>query len=132
MFSNSSLYAKGNSGDLFPDCNRNLCGVFVPPVILGNPAYPLLPWLIKQMRGLQRNRNYRQCWARKLVESSFGRLKGLWRCLLKQLDFNLEGVIPVMASCVVLHNLCEKYSDSFCDERADNSVLFVASCLPPV
>ena len=47
VFVNSSLYAKANIGKLFPSWTRRLCGVDVPLVILGDPAYPLLPWLMK-------------------------------------------------------------------------------------
>ena len=36
--------------------------------------------------------------------------------MLKRLDCNLENVVAVIATCVVLHNLCEKYGDHFEDE----------------
>ena len=50
------------------------------------------------------------------MENAFGRLKGRWRCLLKRLDFHFENIVAVTATCVVLHNLCEKYGDHFDDE----------------
>ena len=129
VFVNSSLYTRGNNGTLFPDWNRNLCGTDVPIVILGDPAYPLLPWLMKpyvendRTTTQQKLFNYRQSRARMVVENAYGRLKGRWRCLLKRLDFKLENVVPVVASCVVLHNLCEKFGDSFREEWAgENSI----------
>lgn len=40
--------------------------------------------------------------------------------MLKRLDCRLENVVSVIASCVVLHNLCEKFGDNFRDEWADD------------
>ena len=47
VFANSTLYRKAQGGELLPNRCENLCGVDVPPVILGDPAYPLLSWLMK-------------------------------------------------------------------------------------
>ena len=75
-------------------------------VVLGDPAYPSLPWLMKPfpetlcITATEKLFNYRQSRARMVVENSFGRLKGRWRCLLKRLDFKLENVTSVVAACV--------------------------------
>lgn len=66
--------------------------------------------------------NYRQSRARMVVENSFGRLKGRWRCLLKRLDLKLENIPHIVASCIVLHNMCELYGDNCLDEWTDPSV----------
>ena len=87
----------------------------------------VLPWLMKPYiendttTAAQKLFNYRQSRARMVVENAFGRLKGRWRCLLKRLDTKLENVTMVIAACVVLHNVCEKYGDSFCEEWTTNS-----------
>ena len=47
MLVNSSVYHKGTSGTLFPDTVQVISGKDVPIVLVGDPAYPLLPWLIK-------------------------------------------------------------------------------------
>ena len=44
---NSSLYLKGSNGTLLPNWKHCISGVDVPLLILGDPAYPLLPWLMK-------------------------------------------------------------------------------------
>ena len=118
VFANSSVYADMISGKLFPNWTKNIEGIDVPLQILGDPAYPLLPWLMKPyVEGSsstpeERMFNYRQSRARMVVENAFGRLKGRWRCLLKRLDCELTNVPNVVLSCVVLHNICERAGDS--------------------
>ena len=48
-----------------------------------------------------------------VVEHAYGRLKGRWRCLLKRLDVSVEDVPNVIATCCVLHNICEMHGDTF-------------------
>ena len=122
VFANSPFYRKANSGILFPNWTRTLNGVEVPLIILGDPAYPLLPWLMKpymdnaQTTAKERTFNYRQSRARMVVENAFGRLKGRWRCLLKRMDCQLSNVPNIVGSCVTLHNICELYGDHCSDE----------------
>ena len=117
VFSNSSLYAKGQQGTLVPNWTKCLNGVDVPLCILGDPAYPSLPWLIKaypqhdNMSREQKYFNYRQSRARMVVENAFGRLKGRWRCLLKRNDCRASNVLLMTTACVILHNLCEAFND---------------------
>ena len=117
VFANSSCYRKGTNGIMFPNWPRTIGGVSVPLVILGDVAYPLLPWLMKpylenaSTTRQQRNYNYRHSRARMIVENAFGRLKGRWHCLLKRIDSHVLNVPNIVASCTVLHNMCEIYGD---------------------
>ena len=47
ILANSTVFAKGEAGDLIPDRKQCIAGVDVPIVILVNPTYLLLPWLMK-------------------------------------------------------------------------------------
>ncbi|XP_063960432.1 uncharacterized protein LOC135153069 [Lytechinus pictus] len=104
---------------------RNINGQDVPLMILGDPAYPLLPWLMKgfadngRLTEDQTNFNYRLSRARMVIEGSFGRLKGRWRCLLKRNDSALENVTNIVGACCTLHNLCQMQSDEPDDEWLD-------------
>ena len=117
VFDNSSLYQKGCRGSLFPDWSQSMGGVSVPLLIIGDPAYPTLPWLLKpyienaRITPQEHAFNYRLSRARMVIENAFGRLKGRWRCILKRADFHISNVSNVIASGVVLHNICECHGD---------------------
>jgi len=122
VFSNSSLYQRGQNGSLFPDWKEQIAGKDIPVVILGDPAYPLLPWLMKaypnsgHLTHEQKQFNYQLSKARVVVEHCYGRLKGRWRCLLKRLDVDICDVPTVVSACCVLHNICEIHREEFNEE----------------
>lgn len=118
VFYNSNVYINGAAGQLVPNKAQQIHGQQVPLLILGDPAYPLLPWLMKpySQTGLtrkQRKFNYQLSRARIVTEIAFGRLKGRWRCLLKRNDTAMHYLTKQVAACCVLHNLCEIHMDTF-------------------
>ncbi|XP_064630215.1 uncharacterized protein LOC135489052 isoform X1 [Lineus longissimus] len=121
VLGNSDLYDLGQSGRLFAGVTKNVSGTDLPPVILGDPAYPLLPWLMKpypvnaQTTAEQKRFNYMQSRNRMVVENSFGFLKGRWRRLLKRNDFRDIAVPNIILACWTLHNLCEDQGEDFPD-----------------
>lgn len=86
-------------------------------VILRNPAYLVLPWLMKPYIGhldsIKGHFNNRLCWCRVTVECAFGRLKGCWPCLFMRLDISGKNIPMAIAACCVLHNICKAKGEKF-------------------
>ncbi|CAM4574825.1 unnamed protein product [Lepidochelys kempii] len=111
IFRNSGLFQQLQQGTYFPDQKITVGDVEMPIVILGDSAYPLMPWLMKPYTGTldssQELFNYRLSKSRMVVECAFGRLKGHWRSLLTRSDLN-ETNIPIVITCYYpLHNMWE-------------------------
>ena len=119
VLTNSTCYRKATSRNLLPNLKRVINGVEIPLLILGDPAYPLFPWMMKpfadngQLTADEHHYNCLQSRARMVVENSFGRLKGWWRSLLKRMDYyDIQHTTNAIASCMVLHNICEQLGDA--------------------
>ena len=78
----------------------------MPLQVLGHPAYPGLPWLMKPypdhtaMSRRMENYNYGQSRACIVVGNAFSYLRGRWKCLLRRLYCDLSDVGNVVVSCV--------------------------------
>ncbi|XP_071958337.1 uncharacterized protein [Antedon mediterranea] len=125
VLANSNIFSLAEdrqNGHLFPMENSTVInGVEVPVFLIGDAAYPLKKWLMKPytnhaLTADQRRFNTRLSSARMVVENAFGRLKGRWRILLKRNDVNISFVSDVVASCSVLHNICEMHKEQFYPE----------------
>ncbi|KAG6927247.1 hypothetical protein G0U57_010146, partial [Chelydra serpentina] len=99
IFRNSGLFRRLQEGIYFPDQKITVGDVKMPLVILGDPSYPLMPWLMKPYTGaLDSDKelfNYRLSKCRMVVECAFGRLKGRWHSLLTHSDLS-ETNIPIV------------------------------------
>ena len=127
VFTNSSLYRKANNGELLQGNTLPVRGGNIPIFLIGDSAYPLLPWLLKpfpffiSMLTDHKTYNYRLSRGWVIVEIAFGKLKARWRRLSKQIDMDISNVPNVILACCTLHNICEIHNDSFNDEWLQQS-----------
>ncbi|XP_044307839.1 protein ANTAGONIST OF LIKE HETEROCHROMATIN PROTEIN 1-like isoform X1 [Varanus komodoensis] len=111
IFRSSPIFRAMNQGTFGPSTVLDMEGEQVKPVILGDLAYPLLPWLMTPYSGHLDTRkqlfNDTLGRCRAVVEYAFERLRGRWRCLLSRLDVRERYAPRVIVACCILHNICE-------------------------
>ena len=121
-FRNTSLYTQAENGKILTKPEDVIENSRFRPLVLGDGAYPLLPWLIKSDNfgpALTRSEklfNKKLCGARVTIERAFDILTARWRCLLKRLDNHIENNSAVVTACCVLHNICQMNRDDYLDQ----------------
>ena len=99
----------------------------VPHPLLSDPAYPLLPYVMRKFNHCTTNEqvvfNQMLGSARNQVGCAFWTLKVRWRILLQSIDANVKNVPNIILSCLVLHNYCEKRHVSVDQTSSENIVI---------
>ena len=109
----------------------------VPVFILGDPAYLLLSFVIKEYPDggtspAEQFFGYRLSSARMVIECSFGRLKGRFGALRRPMDIKLSNLPLVIYSCFVLHNFCEMEKEPISESRFKEAVNYDKQAQPPM
>lgn len=62
------------------------------------------------------NNRFNSAWM--IVQDSFERLKGRFKILTTEIDFDLDTTKDIVKACIILHNLCERNNCTFNTEWA--------------
>ena len=117
IFKSTELWSNIESGNVLPSIGKKIAKQTVPPLIVGDSAFPIAPWLMKPytdavLSPKQRYFNYRLSRARMVTEGAYGQLKGRWRVLLRKCESSAENVRTFALACMVLHNVCLAMGDT--------------------
>ena len=121
IFQSTDLWTNIKEKDFIPNIGQQVGDVSVPPLLLGDSAFPFQPWLMKPYTNAvltpeERYFNYRLSRARMVTEGAYGQLKGRWRVLLRKCESSTEVIKVMTLACMVLHNICIDRGDTMCKQ----------------
>lgn len=116
LLQSTNLWSRIVEGEVIPSVAQFVEEVEIPPLILGDGAFPLRTFMMKPhgdaiLPGDKRYFNFRHSRARLVTEGAFGRLKSRFRVLFRKCESQKETVKLYGLACVVLHNLCIERGD---------------------
>lgn len=108
----SQIFDATENDLILTEPTADINGTIVCPLIVGDSAYPLKPWLLcpfKDNGALNREQkkfNEELSKARIVSEHAYGFRKGRWRVLQKRLDEDNDRIPDTIIACSILHNIC--------------------------
>ena len=116
ILQSTQLWTDISEREAIPPITKDLDGTKVPPLILGDSAFPFKTWLTKPFTNAVLTRqqhcfNHRLSRARMVTKCAYGQLKGRWRGLERKCESTPEIVRMVTLACIVLHNICIELGD---------------------
>ena len=117
ILQSTKFWSNVKDGNFLPKFSQEENGLLIPPLVIGDSAFPFENWLMKPFTNAvltppQRYFNYRLSRARMVIEGAFGQLKGRWRFLLRKSESDHQRMKVATLSCMVLHNVCLTRGDT--------------------
>ena len=116
------LYQNIVGNDFLPEIQKvvklpNGSELQLPPILLGDSAFPHHVWLQKPFGNTTLSRkqlrfNYCLSRARMVAECAFGQLKERWQLLYRKIEVNQHSLKVKILACIVFHNICIEKGDS--------------------